>query len=96
MGSLLQQAAPTVISLIVIAALALLWRSSKSIWLVVAIAAELFGLVFRGLYAFMPDLARTIPMMYAVWSLSAFVFAVGLLGYAIEQNASDQSRKAKP
>jgi hypothetical protein len=91
MGSLLQQIAPTIVSLMVIAALALLWRASRSIWLVVAIVAELVALVFRGAYAFMPDLARTIPMMYTIWSLSAFVFAVGLLGYAIEQG-----QKAKP
>jgi hypothetical protein len=85
MGSLLQQIAPTIISLIVIAALALLWRNGKSIWLVVAIFAELAGLVFRVAYSFMPDLARSMPMLFTVWSLSAFVFAVGLLGYAIEQ-----------
>jgi hypothetical protein len=91
MASLLQQIAPTVISLIVIAALALLWRSSKSIWLVVAIVAELVGLVFRGAYAFMPELALSMPMLFSVWSLAALVFAVGLLGYAIEQG-----QKAKP
>ena len=91
MGSLLQQIAPTVISLIVIAALALLWRSSKSIWLVVAIVAELVGLVFRGAYLVMPDLARSMPILFTVWSLAALVFAVGLLGYAIEQG-----QKAKP
>ena len=91
MGSLLQEIAPTIISLIVIAALALLWRNSKSIWIVVAIVAELVGLVFRGVYSMMPELARSMPMLFTVWSLSAFVFAVGLLGYAIEQG-----QKARP
>ena len=86
MGSLLQQVAPTIVSLMVLAALALLWRSSRSIWLVVAIVAELAGLVFRGAFAFAPEAARSMPMLFTVWSLSAFVFAVGFLGYAIEQS----------
>jgi hypothetical protein len=85
MGSLLQQIAPVVISLIVIAALALLWRTSKSIWLLVAIVAELAGLVFRAAFSFAPDLARSMPMLLSLWSMAALVFAVGLLGYAIEQ-----------
>jgi hypothetical protein len=91
MGPLLQQLAPTIVSLMVIAALALLWRSSRSIWLVVAILAELLALVFRGTYSLMPELARSMPMLFTLWSLSALVFAVGLLGYAIEQG-----QKTKP
>ena len=91
MGSLLQQVAPVVISLIVLAALALLWRGSKSIWLLVAIVAELAGLVFRGAFAFAPDLARSMPMLFTLWSLAALVFAVGLLGYAIEQGQKAKS-----
>jgi hypothetical protein len=39
----------------------------------------------------MPDLARSMPMLFTVWSLAALVFAIGLLGYAIEQG-----QKAKP
>jgi hypothetical protein len=85
MGSLLQQIAPIVISLIVIAALALLWRTSKSIWLLVAIVGELAGLVFRAAFSFAPDLARSMPMLLSLWSMAALVFAAGLLGYAIEQ-----------
>jgi hypothetical protein len=91
MGTLLQQAAPTVISLIIIAALALLWRSSRSIWLLVAIVAELVGLVFRFAVSFSPEIMRSVPMFLSVWSLCALVFAIGLLGYAIEQG-----QKARP
>jgi hypothetical protein len=85
MGSMLQQIAPIVIALIVIAALALLWRQSRSIWLIVAIAGELAGLVFRFAISVVPDLMRSMPMFLSLWSLTALVFAVGLLGYAIEQ-----------
>ena len=91
MGSLLQQIAPVVISLIVIAALALLWRGSRSIWLVVALIAELAGLVFRAAFSFAPDLTRSMPMLFSLWSLAALVFAVGLLGYAIEQSQKARS-----
>jgi hypothetical protein len=86
MGMLLQQAAPTVISLIIIAALALLWRTSRSIWLIVAVIGELVGLVFRFAVSFSPELTRSMPMFFTLWSLSAFVFAVGLFGYALEQS----------
>ena len=91
MTSLLQQVAPTVVSLMIIAALALLWRGSKSVWLLVAIVAELAGLVFRAAFSFAPDVARSMPLILTMWSLASFVFAVGLLGYAVEQ-----SQKAKP
>jgi hypothetical protein len=86
MGTLLQQVAPTVISLIVLAALALLWRSSRSIWLVVAVIGEIVGLVFRFAVSFSPEITRSWPMLFTLWSLSAFVFAVGLFGYALEQS----------
>jgi len=90
MGMLLQQAAPVVISLIILGALALLWRSSRSIWLIVVLVAELVGLVFRLAISFAPEVTRSMPMVFTLWSLSGFVFAVGLFGYAIEQ-----SQKAK-
>ena len=86
METLLQQAAPIVISLIILAALALLWRPSRSIWLVVAVVGEIVGLAFRFAVSFMPDLTRSSSMFFTLWSLSAFVFAVGLFGYAIEQS----------
>ncbi len=91
MDSLMQQIAPVVVSLMIIGALALLWRGSRSIWLIVAIVAELAGLVFRATFSFEPEFARTIPMIFTLWSLASLVFAVGLLGYALEQ-----SQKARP
>ena len=80
----LQSLAPIVIALMVLAALALLWRRDHSVWLIVAIVAELVGLVFRGVLVAMPELMRSTPMFFAVWTLSSLVFAAGLLGYAIE------------
>jgi hypothetical protein len=80
----LQALAPTAASLLVLAALFLLWRAHRSVWLVVAIAAELVGLLFRGVLFALPDLARTTPLFFAVWTLSALAFAIALLGYAID------------
>jgi hypothetical protein len=61
-----------------------LWRRDRSVWLIVAIAAELAGLVFRAALFVLPDVARTMPLFFTVWTLSSLVFAAGLLGYAIE------------
>jgi len=80
----LQSLAPIVMALMVLAALALLWRRDRSVWLIVAIVAELAGLVFRGVLVVAPDFLRTAPMFYALWTLSSLVFAAALLGYAIE------------
>ena len=89
LGSLfsnLASLASVVVSLIIIAALAILWNKHRSIWLIVAIVAEIVGLVFRAAVALMPDLVRTMPLIFSLWSLSALVFAIALLAYAIEIN----------
>jgi hypothetical protein len=80
----LQTLASVVMALMVIAALLLLWRRDKSVWLLVALVGEFVGLAFRLAMAFVPDLMRTMPQVFSLWTLSALVFAVGLLGYAIE------------
>ena len=80
----LQSLAPIAMALMVLAALVLLWRRDRSVWLIVAIAAELAGLVFRAALFVLPDVARTTPLFFTVWTLSSLVFAAGLLGYAIE------------
>jgi hypothetical protein len=80
----LQSLAPIAMGLMVLGALVLLWRRDRSVWLIVAIAAELAGLVFRVALFALPDLARTTPLFFTVWMLSSLVFAAGLLGYAIE------------
>jgi hypothetical protein len=71
-------------SLMILAALFVLLRQRQSVWLIVAIVAELAGLAFRGVLAMSPDIARTMPMLFSVWTLCALVFAGGLLAYAIE------------
>jgi hypothetical protein len=80
----LQSLAPVAASLLVLAALVLLWRAHRSVWLAVAIAAELVGLLFRAALFALPELARATPMFFSAWTLSALAFAIALLGYAIE------------
>jgi len=82
----LQSLAPILISVIVLAALAILWHKDRSVWLIVAIVAEVTGLVFRGVYCWSPDVAQRMPVFFSLWTLSALVFAAGLLGYALEMN----------
>ncbi|HVV97407.1 MAG TPA: hypothetical protein VHC92_09750 [Rhodanobacteraceae bacterium] len=81
---LLQQLAPIAGSLMVLAALVVLWQRDRSPWLGVAIAAELAGLAFRGLLMIAPERARDTPLFFAVWTLTALVFGGALLGYALE------------
>jgi hypothetical protein len=80
----LQQLVPVAGSLMVLAALVVLWRRDRSPWLAVAIATELAGLVFRGLLTIAPERARDTPLFFAVWTLTALVFGGALLGYALE------------
>ena len=80
----LQSLFSVVMSLMLILALGLLWRRDRSAWLLVALAGEAIGLAFRIALVVVPDLVRTAPMMFSVWTLSALAFALGLLGYAIE------------
>ncbi|HEU4662842.1 MAG TPA: hypothetical protein VFS55_02295 [Dokdonella sp.] len=82
----LQSLFSVVIAAMVLAALGLLWRRDRSVWLVVALGAEGVGLAFRLALVALPDLVRSAPLMFSAWTLSGLVFAVGLLGYAIEVN----------
>ncbi|HJT97265.1 MAG TPA: hypothetical protein VJ696_03040 [Rhodanobacteraceae bacterium] len=89
LAGILQQLAPTVASLLVLAALVVLWRAHRSVWLAVAIAAELASIFFRGALVVYPD-TRALPMFFTVWTLTALAFAVALLGYAIETTSRRQ------
>ncbi|MGN6520190.1 MAG: hypothetical protein ACTHK2_12275 [Dokdonella sp.] len=82
----LQSLFSVVIPVLVLAALVLLWRRDRSGWLIVAIGAEVVGLLFRVALIVLPELMQSAPLMFSAWTLSALVFAIGLLGYAIEVN----------
>ncbi|HEV7489871.1 MAG TPA: hypothetical protein VGO25_03635 [Rhodanobacteraceae bacterium] len=82
----LQSLAPIAMSLMLLVALAILWRKDRSVWLIVAIVAELAGLLFRGVMFLAADAVQRTPVFFSLWTLSALVFAAGLLGYALEMN----------
>ena len=86
MFSMLQSLAPLLASLLILAALAILWRRNRSVWLIVAIAAEIAGLLFRGVIIVAPEAARGTPLFFTLWMLCSLVFAASLLGYALEMN----------
>ena len=85
----LQLLAPIAVTLMVLIALALLWRMSRSVWLIVAIAGEIAAFAFNIMIVIAPDVARSMSPLFPLWTIAALVFAAGLLGYAIET-----SRKA--
>jgi hypothetical protein len=80
----LQSLAPIVMAVMVLIALALLWRRDHSVWLIVAMIAEVAGLLFRGALFFAPEVVQQTSLFFTVWTLSSLVFAAGLLGYAVE------------
>jgi hypothetical protein len=84
LSSLLQSIGPLLATLMIAAALIMLWRVSRSVWLIVSLVAELVSLGFRGVIAIAPDFARSAPFFFTVWLLCSLAFAAGLLGYAIE------------
>lgn len=71
-------------SSMIFAALFLLWRKSGSVWLIVAIVAELFSLTFLLVLKLAPALAQSMPIFFPIWTLSALAMAIALLAYAIE------------
>ena len=81
---ILQMLAPILASLMMFAALYLLWSKSKSIWLIVAMVAELSGLAFMVALRIAPSLFQSTPFFFAIWSMTGFVMALALLAYAIE------------
>jgi hypothetical protein len=84
LNALLQSIGPLFATLMIAAALILLWRRSRSVWLIVSLVAELVSLAFRGVIAISPEFARGAPFFFTAWLLCSLVFAAGLLGYAIE------------
>jgi hypothetical protein len=80
----LQLLAPIAVTLMVLIALALLWRASRSVWLIVAIVGEIAAFAFNIVIVIAPEAARSISPLFPLWTIAALVFAGGLLGYAIE------------
>ena len=48
------------------------------------LVGEAVGFVFRLALVVAPGIVHGAPMLMSAWTLSALVFALGLLGYAIE------------
>lgn len=81
---ILQTLAPILASLMMFAALYLLWSKSRSIWLIIAMVAELGGLAFMVTLRIAPGLLQDTPFFFAIWTLTGFVMALALLAYAVE------------
>ena len=80
---LFQSAVSLLTILMVMAALFLLWWTSRSPWLLLSLAAEGVSLVFRLAITVVPGSLSRMPTLYAVWSMCGVAMAVGLLGYAV-------------
>lgn len=80
----LQMLAPMVASLMMFAVFFLLWSKSRSVWLMLAMLADMIGFAFMAILRVAPGLAQSTPIFFPLWTLSGFVVALGLLAYAIE------------
>ncbi len=80
---LFQSAVSLLTTLMVMAALFLLWWTSRSSWLLLSLAAEVVSLVFRLALVVVPESLSRMPLLYQVWSFCGVLMAVGLLGYAV-------------
>lgn len=85
LSPMLQSMLSLAVALMVIAALILLWRRERSPWLLAALIGEAVGLLFRALVVVQPALVGSTPILFSLWTLTALVFAIGLLGYAIDK-----------
>ena len=81
---ILQSLAPVIASLMMFVAFFLLWSKSRSVWLMVAMVAELIGFSCMVLLKVAPGVLQGTPAFFWIWTLSAFVMALALLAYAIE------------
>jgi hypothetical protein len=82
---MLQMAAGVLGSILIMAALALLWSKSHSSWLLIALAGAGASLLLRLVVSVMPTLLSQAQMIPLVWSAAALLEAAGFLGYALEQ-----------
>ena len=84
---MLQSLFSLLVPAMVLVALVLLWRRDRSAWIMLALVGEAIGLVFRLALVVAPGVIHTAPMLMSAWTLTALVFALGLLGYAIEMTS---------
>ena len=71
-------------SLAVLTALIILWRARHSKWLMAATVGYAIEFLMGIRDMLLPGLERVFPYFSLIWQLSAVLFAVGLLGYALE------------
>ena len=75
---------PILCAFAVLVALIILWRARHSIWLIVAMAGTVLDLVLYIQRMIVPGLYQVFAYLFLVGLLAVMLFAVGLLGYALE------------
>src|SRR4249920_3223700 len=80
-----------VTGLLVLGACILLWLRSKTSWVLLALAGQGVSVLCR-LVLFVPDVFVQCPALRLVWPVGAFIFAVGLAGYAWTEYEQSQLR----
>jgi hypothetical protein len=83
---ILQAASSVFASLIMLAALVLLWWKSHSPWLLLAIAGEGISFLFRLAFSVAAGAMTSFPILLVFWAATGLLTAAGLLGYAIDES----------
>jgi hypothetical protein len=75
---------PILCAITVLAALIILWRARRSMWLIVAMVSAVLEVALHILQMILPGFYQVFPYLFMIWQLVAVMLAVGLLGYALE------------
>ena len=75
---------PILCTIAVLVALIILWRARHSLWLIAAMVGSVLDLLLYVQRMIVPGLYQVLPYLFLVGQLSTLLFAVGLLGYALE------------
>jgi len=79
--------------LLVLAACVLLWLRRPTSWVLLALAGQCVSVLCR-LALFVPDVYAQFPALRFIWPIGAFLFGVGLAGYAWTEYETMQRAKS--
>ena len=88
----LQAAAGVFGSVMLIAAVFMLWMKQRSNWLLLALGGEIASIAFRGLYWLLSSVlgGSGNAAFFLLWQATGLMVGAGLLGYALEQTQRKQ------
>jgi hypothetical protein len=78
-------------SIAIVFAVALLWVRRRSPWLLIALIGQIGSFACHVFLALSPSMYMELPILRLLWPASSCIFALGLLGHALYENAASTS-----